>query len=351
MTLDLDLSASDLALPSPEKVRSELALTADQTKFIDSSRRKIAAILNGEDSRLLLIVGPCSIHDMASAMEYAQKLNDLSKHISDHFFVVMRTYFDKARTTIGWQGYATDPHFCGSEDIEAGIHLTRKLLLNLTDLKIPAAAELLNPISICYFNDLLSWGCVGARTTESQTHRQIASSLPFPIGFKNNTGGNITAAIDGAFTASSAHTYMGLNYTGKLSKIRSSGNKHAHIILRGSESSTNYDPHSIQRAQEQLQQRNLRQNLLIDCSHGNSNRLHENQPQVFKSVIQQIIKGNSGIRGLCVESHLNAGNQPISNDLSQLKYGISITDPCLGWKETEDLIFSSCQMLASKEKT
>ncbi len=342
------LSISTNILPSPDSVKAELAVSSNEQAFIAKARNEIAAILNGEDQRLLLIVGPCSIHDTESALEYAHKLQHLSENISDRFFVIMRTYFDKARSTVGWQGYASDPFINGSDDFEAGISLTRNLLLNLAKLKIPTGAELLNPISIQYFNDLLAWGCIGARTTESQTHRQIASSLSLPVAFKNNTSGNIEAAVNGAFAASSSHNFMGINSAGQLCTIQSKGNQNAHIVLRGSDDSTNYDPISIQHALKSLKTAELPERLLIDCSHGNSNRQHDKQPNVFRSVIQQVLTGNHAIKGLCLESHLKAGNQPIPDSIANLKYGISITDACLGWEETEHLIYSSYRELSEK---
>ncbi|MBA2726613.1 MAG: 3-deoxy-7-phosphoheptulonate synthase [Parachlamydiaceae bacterium] len=340
-----DLLILPATLPSPDTVQREMATSTKQREFIASARLKIAEILNGNDQRLLLVVGPCSIHDYDSTMEYAQKLQALSDKVSDHFFVIMRTFFDKARSTVGWQGYASDPYLNGSEDLGTGINLTRKLLLSLAELGVPTAAEILNPISILYFNDLLSWGCIGARTTESQTHRQIASSLPLPIAFKNNTAGNIGAAINGVIAASSPHNFMGINNLGQVSTICSEGNPLAHIVLRGSENDTNYDPKSVQHALNKLCMAKLPKRLMIDCSHGNSNRQHEQQPKVFNEVIAQILSGNKHIRGLCLESHLNPGNQPIPSCLTMLKYGISITDPCMGWEETENLIYTSCKLL------
>lgn len=325
-------------LPLPHIVRRELPATSAQLAFIASSRQQIVDIIDGRDPRLLLITGPCSIHDVESALEYAERLYKLSQDVSDQFFLVMRVYFDKARSTVGWQGFAYDPHLDGSDDMASGIHFTRQLLLRLAELRVPAAAELLNPISVHYFSDLLSWGCIGARTTESQTHRQIASSLSFPVGLKNNTTGNIEAAINGVLAASSPHSFMGISSTGQLAAVRSEGNRHAHIVLRGSEDSTNYDPLSINQALMGLRQSQLPERLVIDCSHGNSRRQYERQPLVFRSVINQIEQGNMKIRALCLESHLFAGNQTIPNSRSDLKYGVSITDACLDWESTVKLI-------------
>lgn len=325
-------------LPNPHDVRKQFAVTTEHAAFIASCRLQICDILEGRDDRLLLICGPCSIHDVDEALEYAEKLSALSKEVSEYFFIVMRAYFDKARSSVGWQGFSSDPHLDGSEDTISGIELTRNLLLRLAEMKMPTGAELLNPISVHYFNDLLSWGCIGARTTESQVHRQLAASFSLPIGFKNNTSGNIDAAINGAIAASSPHTFMGLNSQGQLSTVRAKGNHLSHIVLRGGEKTTNYDSISINQALTGLREAGLPERVLIDCSHGNSERQHKQQRHVFQSVINQIQAGNRKIRGLILESHLNEGNQPIPRCRSELKYGISITDPCLDWDSTEQLI-------------
>lgn len=332
-------------LPTPKELLRELPLTMAQRDFIEDSREQIQQILQGEDPRLLLIVGPCSIHDTKAAKEYATKLHALSTAVSDTFYVIMRTYFEKPRTAVGWKGMLYDPHLNGTNDLASGLYQTRKLLLDLADMHIPAAAEFLDPSSVYYFGDLISWACIGARTSASQTHRQIASGLPMPIAFKNSTDGNIDIAINGALNAIVPHTYIGSDAAGQLCAIHTKGNTHAHIVLRGGKGRPNYDPQSISYAIERLHQSNLLPHLLIDCSHDNSFRQHEQQTQVFQSVIHQIIEGNSNIRGLLLESHLHSGNQSLSSQTDMLKYAVSITDPCLDWTTTEHLIHWGHTML------
>lgn len=334
-------------LPTPQELFNELPISAKQSDFIFRSRMQVREILDGHDPRLLLICGPCSIHDYQSAIEYAEKIFRLSKIVQDRFLLIMRVYFDKPRTVLGWPGFATDPHLDGSDDINTGIKLTRKLLIALSEMQVPTAAELLNPFSPLYFGDLLSWGCIGARTTESQTHRQIAASVPLPMAFKNNTSGSIQVAINGAIAASSSHSYIGINAAGQPIALRTEGNNHTHIVLRGSDRKPNYDADSVKRALNQIKKAKLARRILIDCSHGNSQRQHEKQIDVFKNSIDQIDKGNRAIRGLILESHINGGNQPWPSQNPTLKYATSITDPCLDWENTERLILWGYNSLAN----
>ena len=320
----------------PNKLRENLPLSPNSQSFIDRTRHEVRQILDGIDSRLLLIVGPCSIHDITAAKEYATKLQQLAQTVSDSFLILMRAHFEKPRTNLGWTGLVNDPHLNGSYDINTGLSVTRKLLLDLNQMEIPIACEILDPCMGEYLGDLISWGCIGARTAESQTHRQLASSLQSPIAFKNNTDGNVNIAIQGINVASNSHSYLGINDTGQSTIIRTKGNSHAHLVLRGADTHTNYDPASINSALEKLQLANQHPRLLIDCAHGNSEKLHEKQPKVFQSVINQIIEGNPSIRGLIFESFLESGNQKLS--LSPLRYGVSITDPCLDWTTTEQLV-------------
>jgi 3-deoxy-7-phosphoheptulonate synthase len=315
----------------------ELPISTAQQQFIEKTRHEIKQIIEGKDPRLLLIVGPCSIHDTIAAKEYARKLHALAQSVSDTFLIVMRVYFEKPRTTLGWKGFLYDPWLDGSHDIPSGIRMTRRLLLDLAELEIPTAAEFLDISSAYYFGDLLSWGCIGARTAASQTHRQVASGLSMPVAFKNSTDGNVDIAINGVINASSPHTFIGMNAHGRLSTVHTSGNTHGHIVLRGGESKPNYDPESISYTLERLQKANLPACLLIDCAHDNSSRKHEQQALVFQSIINQIVEGNREIRGALLESHLFSGNQPMTN-ASQLKYAVSLTDPCLNWETTEHLI-------------
>jgi 3-deoxy-7-phosphoheptulonate synthase len=329
--------AKDL-LHTPEELWTLFPLPHKQREFIEQSRAQIVDILNQDDPRLLLIVGPCSIHDLHAAREYAIKLRSLSEDISDLFHVIMRVYYEKPRTTTGWKGFLYDPYLDGTHAISDGLYLTRKLLLELAHLSVPVAAEILEPSSAQYFSDLLSWGCVGARTSESQIHRQMASGMPIPIAFKNTTSGNIEIAIHGALSASLPQTFIGHDEFGRLITKRTQGNPDGHIVLRGGDAKPNYDPESISKALLLLKNEGLPPRLIVDCSHDNSRRKHEEQVTVFESVIHQVLEGETGIRGLILESHLNAGNQRLTEDPKQLKYAVSLTDPCMDWETTERLI-------------
>lgn len=326
-----------LPILSPLKLKSLIPLQMEQKTFAEKIRDDIRKILNHQDPRLLLIMGPCSIHDAAAAKEYALKLKNLAQDVSDQFLLVMRTYYEKPRTILGWKGFLHDPELDNSNDIEKGLLWTRQLLLELMQMEVPTAAEFLDPASSAYFDDLISWGCIGARTSASQTHRQMASGLPMPIAFKNTTDGNIKAAIHGIISSAQPHTYMGIDQNGKACVIQTRGNRDGHLVLRGSETETNYDPESVSQALNALKMSDLPLRLLIDCSHGNSNRTYEQQAQVFQSIIGQVVEGNHHIRGMLIESHLNAGNQSIGKP-STLKYAVSLTDPCLDWDATENLV-------------
>lgn len=326
------------SLPTPHDLMTELATSLEQQDFIEQSRTEIRRILDGVDSRFLIIAGPCSIHDVNAAKEYAERLGQLAKEMSDSFLIVMRAYFEKPRTVLGWKGLMYDPHLNSSNDINTGLRWTRQLLLDLADKGIPVATEILDPASAYYFGDLISWGCIGARTTSSQTHRQLASGLPMPIAFKNSTDGNVDQAVNGVAAASVPHTFVGMNPMGKAAIAHTKGNPYGHIVLRGGESKTNYDPESISYALDRLQKANLPQRLIIDCSHDNSNRKHEQQLVVFQSVINQVLEGNRNIRGACLESNLFGGNQSFPADPSSLQYAVSLTDPCLDWATTEHVL-------------
>ncbi|QLH37534.1 MAG: 3-deoxy-7-phosphoheptulonate synthase [Parachlamydiaceae bacterium] len=324
-------------LISPLELKQIFPLQSSQKAFIEKSRSDIRQILEAKDSRLLLIMGPCSLHDAQAAKEYAIKLKQLANEVSDQFLLVMRAYFEKPRTVLGWKGLLHDPELDNSNDIEKGLKVTRQLLLELTEIEIPLASEFLEPASCAYLDDLVSWGCIGARTSASQTHRQMASGLPMPIGFKNTIDGNVKTAVQGIVSCRQAHTYLGINQKGYISSFQTNGNGDGHLVLRGSESGTNYDPESIANALKNLKLANLPLQLLVDCSHGNSNRNFEQQCVVFQSLIGQVIEGNPFIRGMLLESHLNAGNQQMTR-LSDLQYAVSLTDPCLDWSTTENLV-------------
>lgn len=336
-----------MQIPSPEKLHSEFPLSPEDRNFINSCKKTICRILNGEDPRLLLITGPCSIHDIPSALEYATKLQTLSSSISPFFFPVMRVYFEKPRTKTGWKGFLSDPWLDGTCDIASGLQLTCKLLVSLAGMGIAAAAEFLDPSSANYFGDLVSWGCIGARTVESQIHRQIASHLPMPVGFKNSTSGNIEVAINSILSASNPHIFLGINEQGVLSKIHSKGNPYGHLVLRGGNGKSNCTIQDIEYALSCMRKANLSERILIDSSHDNSGRLHENQIKTFESALEFAAE-IPAIRGLLLESHIFSGNQKHEMLPSHLQYGISLTDPCLDWKSTETLLLKSCEYLKRK---
>ena len=332
-------------LITPRKLKQELPATIPQKQFIEQTRNQIRQILNGTDSRQLLILGPCSIHDVAAAKHYATLLKELIGEIESEFFVIMRAYFEKPRTSLGWKGLVYDPHLDGSNDINTGLRWTRKLLLELAQLHIPAATEILDPLVYGYFGDLVSWGCIGARTASSQIHRQIASGLNLPVAFKNNTDGNIEVAINGALTASEPHAYIGINEEGLVSSFSTEGNPDCHIVLRGGEYKTNYDADSVSRAIAMLEKAHLPLRLIIDCSHDNSKRNHGKQVEVFEDVISQVVSGNQCIRGTILESNLDAGHQIFEANHAPLRYGVSITDPCLDWPSTAAMVRKAYQIL------
>lgn len=329
-----------IEIPSPKQLKKEIPIQDGSLEFIKKSRSQLTSILNGEDTKTALIVGPCSIHDVTSAKDYAVKLKELSESVSDTFLLLMRVYFAKPRTTIGWKGILYDPYIDTSHDIEMGIRWTRQLLVDLAEMEIPIAAEILDPLTAPYFSDLITWSCIGARTAESQIHREVASGLPMPVAFKNNTDGNAQIAVDGAYCASTPHTYIGINDDGKLCSVETDGNKNCHIVHRGGVSSTNYDPQSIITTTKMLEKSGLNTKIIIDCSHDNSKQGHDEQIVVFKSIIHQVIEGNKNIAGMILESHLEAGRQDVhvSENTTSIEYGKSITDPCLDWKTTKDLI-------------
>lgn len=325
-------------LPTPCELLQTFPISNAQKKFIENQRHQIKNILNGEDPRLLVIVGPCSIHDITAAKEYATKLLQLSRHIENTCCVVMRVYFEKPRTSRGWKGFLYDPALDETYDIASGLYLGRQLLSDLADLGLAAATEFLDPLSSAYFSDLISWGCIGARTASSPIHRQMASGLPMPVAFKNTTDGNIDAAVNGIISAAQPHTFIGMDVHGKISSIRTPGNSNGHVVLRGSSNGSNYDPESISQTLSLLYKAGLPQRLLVDCSHDNSFKQYQEQLPAFKSVLEQVAKGNHYIRGILLESHLFAGNQPFTAQPAQLKYAVSLTDPCLDWPTTERLL-------------
>ncbi|MCH9608961.1 MAG: Phospho-2-dehydro-3-deoxyheptonate aldolase, Tyr-sensitive [Chlamydiales bacterium] len=326
----------------PDQLQKEIPLTTDQLKFILQSRKEIEQILRGDDPRLLLLIGPCSIHEVEAAKEYGMRLKELAAAVCDRFFLVMRTYFEKPRTTIGWKGMLYDPHLDGSHEMEDGIRLSRKLLSDLTDLQIPLGSEILEMSTSHYYADYLSWGCIGARTSASPPHRQLASYLDMPIGFKNTPDGNTEVPVQAIIASSTSHIFLGTGANGQLQRLYTPGNPNGHLILRGSEDRPNYFPQDIKQVALQCQEGEVNDRLLIDCSHDNSCKIAKNQRMVFEAVVEQVALGNRHIAGAMLESHLNEGSQEPG---SKLKYGVSITDPCLGWEATERLIFSAYHRL------
>lgn len=339
MSSDNSINGVTNSLPSPAEVRNKLPISPTSQVFIKNKREEILSILQGKDSRTLLIVGPCSIHDPLAAKEFAKHLRQLQDEVKHSFLLVMRTYFAKPRTQVGWKGLLYDPGLDETFSLVKGIETTRSLLLHLTELEIPIATEFLDPLTAFYFDDLISWGCIGARTAESQIHRELASTLPMPIAFKNNTLGDIGIAINGAYTASFPHTFFSINDHGILSKRESKGNPYPHIVLRGGKDHTNYDPKSINQAIQAVNKSKISSRLLIDCSHDNAKNCHQEQVLVFESIIRQIIEGNQDISGMILESHLLSGKQEnLGQSIDSLQYGCSITDPCIDWETTKKLI-------------
>ena len=329
---------NSIALPSPHELKQTFPLSKEGVQFIAYCRAAAKNILKGTDRRKAIIVGPCSIHDLNSAVEYAKLFKSLSERVSKTCVMFMRVYAEKARTASGWKGLMNDPYLDGTNDIKTGLFLTRKLLLTLTEMQIPIATEFVDPLAALYIDDLISWGFIGARTCESPMNRQLASYLTMPIGFKNSTDGNLDNAINGALFAREPHVFMNIDPSGKLCALQSRGNLATHIVLRGSNDATNYDPISVTTALNKLQRSRLPQRLLIDCAHGNCQKQYLKQKEVFYSIIDQIGNGNENIIGLMLESHLEEGNQILTKNHAALKSAVSITDPCLNWETTAELI-------------
>lgn len=325
-------------LPSPAALLAELPKTAAQAEFVTRARRDIHRLIFTDDKRFLLIVGPCSIHDLAAGRDYAQRLATLAREVSDRVMVVMRVYFEKPRTTVGWKGLIMDPHLDGSHDIAAGLRLGRRFLGDVLDLGLPTATEFLDPITPQYVADLVCWGAIGARTTESQTHRQMASGLSMPLGFKNSTDGSFTAAINAIKAASQPQTFLGINLDGAASAIVTRGNPDCHVVLRGGAAGPNYSPGHIVQTEQLLAKAGLPKSILVDCSHDNSAKKPELQPDVMQALLAQIAAGNTSIMGAMVESNLGAGNQAFPQPKEKLRYGVSITDGCIDWPTTEKLV-------------
>ncbi|HEY0588178.1 MAG TPA: 3-deoxy-7-phosphoheptulonate synthase [Pseudoduganella sp.] len=326
------------SMPTPEELHAKLPLTDKASDTVTKGRADLRAILERKDKRLFVVVGPCSIHDPVAGLDYARRLKALQEEVKDTMLLVMRVYFEKPRTTTGWKGYINDPYMDDSFRVDVGMEKARQFLLDVCELGLPTATEALDPISPQYLGDLIAWTAIGARTTESQTHREMSSGLSTPVGFKNGTDGDIGIAINAILSAANPHAFLGINSQGNVSVVRTRGNPHGHVVLRGGDGRPNYDSVSVAIAEQSLQKAKLPANIVIDCSHANSYKKPELQPLVMTDVVNQIVHGNQSIVGVMIESNIVAGNQKIPADLSELKYGCSVTDACIDWDTTVHML-------------
>jgi 3-deoxy-7-phosphoheptulonate synthase len=336
-TYDINIS-STVPLQSPKELCISEPLSDAASELVVRARETVKDILAGKDERLLVVVGPCSIHDPKAAIEYAQRLRVLAEELKDRLFLVMRVYFEKPRTTVGWKGLINDPHLDDSFDMGEGLRLARHILREIAEMGLPAATEMLEPVTPQYIADLISLASIGARTTESPTHRQMASGLSMPVGYKNGTDGGLEVALNAMLAARSSHQFLGIDSDGRTCVVETKGNPWGHLILRGGRSGPNYDAASLAAAADLLRKADLAPGLLVDCSHANSGKDPERQPDVWNDVLSQRLAGNRGIIGMMVESNLHGGNQQLSSDLDSLIYGVSVTDGCLSWEATEALL-------------
>jgi 3-deoxy-7-phosphoheptulonate synthase len=336
-TSDLHIQSITPLIP-PSELKAEYPMTEASNRTVWESREQVKRILSGTDDRLLAVVGPCSIHDPRAAIEYAERLAELGREVEDRLYVVMRVYFEKPRTTVGWKGLIVDPDLDGSSDIHKGLRVARKLLLDITAMGLPVGSEMIEPVVPQYIADLLSWASIGARTTESQTHREMASGLSMPVGFKNGTDGSLDTAVNALAASRSAHSFIGIDQDGRTCVLRTTGNPEGHIILRGGKDGPNYYEENIEKAEEMLRKQNLPVAVMIDCSHANSGKKSVRQERVLYSILDQRRRGKRSIVGFMLESNLFEGCQAIPEDLSKLRYGVSITDECIGWDKTEELL-------------
>jgi len=337
--------ASNEALLTPEHLKSELPLLGKTLDSVQKAREKIFSILDRKDSRLMVVVGPCSIHDTDAAIDYAKKLKELADKVNDTLYIVMRVYFEKPRTAIGWKGLINDPYLDDSFKIEDGLRKGRKLLLDIVDLGLPTSSEALDPISPQYLQDIIVWSAIGARTTESQTHREMSSGLSSSVGFKNGTDGGLMVAVNAMQSVSSPHRFLGINGKGQVSVVTTKGNPYAHVVLRGGSAGPNYDTVHVALCEQALEKGGVSQNIMIDCSHANSSKDPDVQPLVLKDITHQILEGNKSIIGVMLESNIFGGNQSIPKDLSELKYGVSVTDACMSWDTTEQALLEMADKL------
>jgi len=333
---------SSEVLITPHGLKKDVPLSEAAANAVAEGRHTIQNILDRKDPRLFLVLGPCSIHDVKAAKEYAERLKVLSEEVKDTLYLVMRVYFEKPRTTVGWKGLINDPHLDDSFKIDEGLHIGRQLLCDLADMGLPLATEALDPISPQYLQDLISWSAIGARTTESQTHREMSSGLSMPVGFKNGTDGGLEVAINALQSVAHPHAFLGINQTGQVSIVKTKGNQYGHVVLRGGNGKPNYDSVSIAQSEQALEKAGVTKNIMVDCSHANSNKQPELQPLVMENVANQILEGNKSIVGLMIESHLNWGNQKISDNM---EYGVSVTDACIDWAATEKSVREMAEKL------
>jgi 3-deoxy-7-phosphoheptulonate synthase len=332
-------------MPSPEEIHARVPLSENATRTVMQGREALRNVLERKDHRLFIVVGPCSIHDPVAGLDYARRLKALADEVSDTLLVVMRVYFEKPRTTTGWKGYINDPDMDDSFHVNKGMEKARSFLRDVAEIGLPAGTEALDPISPQFLGDLISWTAIGARTTESQTHREISSGLSTPVGFKNGTNGDVGIAVNAILSASRPHSFLGINGQGRTAIVRTRGNRYGHLVLRGGDGRPNYDTVSIAMAEQALLKANLPPNIVVDCSHANSYKKPELQPLVMSDLVNQVRFGNKSLIGVMIESNLVAGNQPIPEDLTQLRYGCSVTDACVGWEATEKTLRAAAGLL------
>ena len=343
-TENLNVAAFD-TMPTPEEIHARLPISDKATKTVTHGRTLLRKILDRKDHRLFVVVGPCSIHDPVAGMDYARRLHALQAEVGDTLQLIMRVYFEKPRTTVGWKGYINDPFMDDSFRVDIGMEKARQFLLDVAELGLPTGTEALDPISPQYYGDLITWTAIGARTTESQTHREMSSGLSTPVGFKNATNGDLSVAVNAVLSASRPHSFLGINSAGKVAVVRTKGNPYGHVVLRGGDGRPNYDTVSVSIAEQAMVKGKLSANIVVDCSHANSSKKPELQPLVMSDVVNQIRLGNKSLIGVMIESNIEAGNQPIPADLSQLKYGCSVTDGCVAWDTTEKMIRDAAVLL------
>ncbi|MEO6351475.1 MAG: 3-deoxy-7-phosphoheptulonate synthase [Burkholderiaceae bacterium] len=341
--------ASFDAMPSPEELHARLPLTDAAAASVTRGREALRNILERSDPRLFVVVGPCSIHDPVAGLDYARRLKVLQDEVADTMLLVMRVYFEKPRTTTGWKGYINDPDMDDSFRVDQGMEKARQFLIDVCELGLPTGTEALDPISPQDLGDLIAWTAIGARTTESQTHREMSSGLSTPVGFKNGTDGDISIAINAILSASRPHSFLGINGQGRVAIVRTRGNRHGHVVLRGGDGRPNYDTVSVAMAEQALNKAGLSANIVVDCSHANSYKKPALQPLVMTDVINQVRNGSKSLVGVMIESNIVAGNQPIPDDLSQLKYGCSVTDACVDWETTEKMIRDAAELLRQRQ--